>query len=231
MANGSRQATGLLLSVASMLVPGIGRVHAQTAPFAKAWQDANETALGEPGPLWVALGDSMSQGVGAKDITGGWVGQLHAQLAAAGTPLRLVNFSRTGARVRDVLDEQLPRLLALPDQPVLVTILVGANDMLFRKRRAAAVPDFARLLSRLPATGCVMATLPRGNQHALAINGLIERAAAADRLRIAEMRGRSWGSLVGTLADDHFHPNERGYAAIAAAFAAAIGQAPASRGE
>jgi lysophospholipase L1-like esterase len=221
MANGSRSATGTLLSVAATLVPGIGRVRAQTTPFAQAWQDANEAALGETGPLWVALGDSMSQGIGARDIAGGWVGQLHTRMPS----LRLVNLSRTGARVRDVLTQQVPRMFALVDEPVLVTVLVGANDMLFRGRRTAAVTDFARLLTLLPL-GSVVATLPRGNPQAVTINRLIERAAAQDRLRVAEMRGRRWSSLVGTLADDHFHPNERGYTAIAAAFATAIDSEP-----
>jgi lysophospholipase L1-like esterase len=62
--------------------------------------------------------------------------------------------------------------------------------------------------------------LPRGNEQANAINVLIERAAAHGRVRVAEMRGRSW--QFGTLAEDHFHPNERGYASIASAFAEGI---------
>jgi lysophospholipase L1-like esterase len=40
---------------------------------------------------------------------------------------------------------------------------------------------------------------------------------------VADMRGRTLASLRGTRADDHFHPNERGYASIADAFAMAIG--------
>lgn len=213
--------TGPFLSVAAKLVPGIGRVRAQTAPFAQAWRESNAAALLESGPLWVALGDSMTQGIGAADISGGWVGQLHRRLAASGRPLRVVNLSRTGARIRDVVAEQLPALAELPE-PALVTVLAGANDMLTRARRTSAVTDYALLLGGLPATGVAVATLPRRNEAALAINDMIESAAAAHRLRIAEMRGRSLRSLAGTLADDHFHPNERGYAGIAAAFAAAV---------
>lgn len=51
----------------------------------------------------MALGDSRSQGIGAQTIAGGWAGQLHARFAAAGQPMRLVNLSVTGARVRGVL--------------------------------------------------------------------------------------------------------------------------------
>ena len=48
-------------------------------------------------------------------------------------------------------------------------------------------------------------------------------AAAAGRVRVADMRGRTLASLRGTRADDHFHPNEHGYASIADAFARALG--------
>jgi lysophospholipase L1-like esterase len=211
-----------LSSLAATLVPGIGRIRAQTVPFAQAWQEANERALREEGPVWVALGDSMSQGIGASDISGGWVGQLHRGLAASGRPLRLVNLSATGARIGDVLGAQLPRMRDLSVEPALVTVLIGANDMLSRRRRENAAGAFSRLLGQLPPAKSVVATLPRRNEHALAINALIDAAAARDGIRVADLRGRRWRSLIGTRADDHFHPNERGYAEIAAAFAEAI---------
>ena len=190
-------------------------------PFAQAWQAANAEALQMTGPLWVALGDSMSQGIGARDISGGWVGQLHTRMTAAGRDFRLVNLSRTGARVHDVLGDQLPQLREL--EPDLITVLVGANDMLRRNRRAAAVRDFRELIADLPAGRTVLATLPRRNKHALAINALVDDAVAGGRVRVADMRGRTLASLRGTRAEDHFHPNERGYAGIADAFASAIG--------
>jgi lysophospholipase L1-like esterase len=111
-----------------------------------------------------------------------------------------VNLSVTGARVRDVLDDQLPRLHAIGIEPDLVTLLIGANDMLVRSRRIAAIPTCARLIDELPPGRTVIGTLPRRNREALAINALIDAA---------------------TLAEDHFHPNERGYARIAGAFVAA----------
>jgi lysophospholipase L1-like esterase len=211
------------VSVAARIVPGIGRVHAQSVPFAQAWEASNTDALAMQGPLWVALGDSMSQGIGARDIAGGWVGQLHTRMISAGRDFRVVNLSKTGARVHDVLDEQLPQLSDLGVEPDLITVLVGANDMLRRNRREAAVEHFRQLVAALPARSTVIATLPRRNNHALAINALVDDAAAVGQVRVADMRGRTLASLRGTRADDHFHPNELGYAGIADAFAAAIG--------
>jgi hypothetical protein len=47
----------------------------------------------------------------------------------AGSRLRLVNLSVTGARLRDVLTGQVPALAGLGDTVALVTVLAGANDM------------------------------------------------------------------------------------------------------
>jgi lysophospholipase L1-like esterase len=213
---------GRFLRVAGQALPGVRRIQQQVGPFAAAWRAANALALEQDGPLWVALGDSMTQGIGAADIHAGWVGQLHDELAAAGSPYRLVNLSRTGARIRDVAGEQIEQLNALGQTPALVTVLVGSNDLMLKRRRAEAPTDFARLLARLPA-GAVVATLPQPRAVARAINDQIEAAQAAGQVRIAEMRGGpGLGSWRGALADDHFHPNEVGYARLARAFAAAL---------
>lgn len=214
------------MTVTMRLVPGVRRVHDTIVPFAQAWDQWNAEALRATGPLWVALGDSMSQGIGASDITGGWVGQLYSRLTgadqASDASMRLVNLSTTGARVRDVLGTQLAQLRALGVEPEVVTVLVGANDMLRRSRRDAAVGTFQALLGELPARRSVVATLPRRNPQSLAINALIDSAAAAGLVRIAEMRTRTVPSLRGTLAEDYFHPNEVGYRSIADRFAAVL---------
>lgn len=197
------------------------------SPFAQAWAQSNDRALTQPGPLWVALGDSMSQSIGARTIAGGWVGHLDAELTAAGHPMRLVNLSVSGAKVRDVVDDQLARLATLHIRPDLLTVLIGANDMLTRTRRTAAICGFRQLLELVPDVVApdglvVVGTLPRRNRESRAINEMIEAAAAAGRVRKAEMRGGSLGSWRGALADDLFHPNEIGYRRIARPFSAAV---------
>lgn len=210
------------MSVAMRLIPGVRRVHDTIVPFAQAWDEWNASALTSTGPLWVALGDSMSQGIGAGDIAGGWVGQLYSRLASSGRPMRLINLSTSGARVNDVLTTQLDQLRALSIEPAVVTVLVGANDMLRRSRRDAAVPAFRALLAELPAGRTVVATLPRGNPQSLAINAMIDAAASSGAVRIAEMRSRTIPALRGTLAEDYFHPNEVGYKSIADRFATVL---------
>ncbi|MEA5360707.1 SGNH/GDSL hydrolase family protein [Amycolatopsis sp., V23-08] len=201
-----------LLDVSAVLVPGIGRVRAQKEPFARSWASANRLALASGRPLWVALGDSMTQGIGAHDVDGGWVPRLNARL---GRPFAVLNLSASGARIQDVLDAQLPHL---PEAPTLVTVLVGANDMLTPSRRRDVPARFATLLERLPPGRSVVATLPQGNAEARAVNALLDEAGAHGRIEVADMRGPALGPLRGSLASDWFHPNDVGYESIAGIF-------------
>lgn len=211
------------LTVAGRVVPGIARVQDQVEPYAAAWRASNLDALAATGPLWVALGDSMTQGIGAKSIRGGWVGQVQSRLTAAGTTYRVINLSATGARIYNVHHTQLAELRSIPQPPDVITVLVGANDMARRSRRAAAIEHFEELLSALPAgPRLIIATLPRRNPESVEINRRIEAAQRAGRIEVADLRGTQWRDIWGTLADDFFHPNERGYARIANAFYYAI---------
>lgn len=203
------------------VLPGVARVRAQADPYADAWREANLAALDSPARRWVVLGDSMSQGVGASGPDAGWVGQLAARLAGDGHELALLNLSATGARVADVLDQQLPVLEGLPARPGppdLVTVLVGSNDLFGGSVHRRALPGtFAELLGRLP-DGAVVATLPQPRAAARAANVHVEAAAAAGRVRVVDMRSAGPESWRGRLAADWFHPNDAGYAAIADAF-------------
>ncbi|MCW2816909.1 MAG: GDSL-like Lipase/Acylhydrolase, partial [Nocardioides sp.] len=53
----------------------------------------------------------------------------------------------------------------------------------------------------------------------------VERAAAAGRVRMLDLRVEGPSSWRGRLAADKFHPNDAGYAAIADVFAPVVRQA------
>src|SRR6476660_5740717 len=48
----------------------------ECAAFARHWQAHNDQVLRLDGPLWVVLGDSTAQGLGAHSPDGGYVGQV-----------------------------------------------------------------------------------------------------------------------------------------------------------
>lgn len=201
--------TGRGLRLLSRVLPGVRRTLASVGPYAEAWQQHNLRAVTADGPLWVVLGDSMAQGIGASAFDRGWAGQLGDRLDPS---YRLVNLSQHGARVADALDRQWAAALSLG--PIaLVTVMIGSND-LFRRELRSALPDrFAALLDALPADAAV-ANLANPAREAREVDALLRERVPRGLIR-ADMTGPSTTRWVGKLAADHFHPNDRGYAAIA----------------
>lgn len=217
--NRTGRAPGRLVRAAGAVLPGVGRVWERVEPYADAWHAHNLAVLPQAGRRWFVLGDSMSQGVGASSHDAGWVGQLSRRLARTGQGLRVVNLSATGARAGDVVSQQLPVLERIgPRAGDAVTVLVGSNDLYGgRAARRRLPPAFAELVDRVPA-GTVVATLPRSGRVATLANGHVERAAAAGRVVMLDLRVLEPQTWRGRLATDAFHPNDQGYAAIADAF-------------
>jgi lysophospholipase L1-like esterase len=205
------------------LHPGVRWVAAQVARYAASWDESNELALTGDGRLWVVLGDSTAQGVGAPAYDQGYVGQLKQMLDAKDGPWRVYNWSRSGARARHVLDVQLPRLERLEVEPDLVTVAVGANDV-YRTPLDQMRRELSQIARRLPE-GAVLATLPQGlrPRKAMAANEVIRAEASVAGLVVADVWARTGPPWRGKFAEDHFHPGALGYSDWTAAFAEALG--------
>jgi lysophospholipase L1-like esterase len=213
--------------VLRLAVPGVRQVHAQVAPYAKAWDAANATALSGEGPLWVVLGDSTAQGIGAPSYDQGYVGQLRAALDEhSSTPWRVLNLSRSGARAVDVVGTQLARLEDLERPPELVTCAIGANDMI-PTPLPEVLASLREIMRRLPK-GAVIATVPQGLRppKAVEVNEIIRSEAPAAGLVVADVWAHTGPPWRGKYAADGFHPGLSGYANWAKAFAEALAAAP-----
>src|ERR1700761_508493 len=210
------RAPSWLLRLARRLLPGVGLVENEIKPYAQAWQERNLEALASGDPLWVVLGDSLSQGVGASSVERGWVPQAQRALAEHGIRYRIVNLSFSGARVSDVVDRQIPALAGLSATPELITVLIGSNDIIRRDLRARLPEHYRAMLSALPA-GALVATVPRTRGVQAEINRIVQEAENAGAVVAVPLH-----FTAGARAQDHFHPDDTGYAAIAADFTAAI---------
>lgn len=216
-----------ILTLALLAVAGVRLWHlrGEVDAYRRYWS----TPRGDAGGLvYVALGDSTAQGIGASDPEHGYVGLIAGRLrAATGRPVQVVNLSRTGARVADVVAAQLPALAGL--RPDLVTVGVGGNDV--RHYDADRFrSDVDALVAALPAN-TVVGDVPwfmhggtgRTSGEAAAY---VAVAAARRGLRVARlhraMRRRGWASMLTDFAADWFHLNDRGYRVWADAFWAAI---------
>jgi lysophospholipase L1-like esterase len=211
---------------------GVTAMRGDCVAFASHWQTHNERVLSrypagesgeasgarEFGPLWVVLGDSTAQGLGASAPDAGYVGQaLEVLRHRSGLPWRVLNLSVSGALIRDVLAGQLPRLPASAD---LVTCGVGVNDILYTgpgklfgdlRALLAAVPDHTVMLDLPLPAGC-WGLLGRASMPYVArINRTIREVAAARCLRVAEVSAHFVPPWTGKFASDCFHPSQHGY--------------------
>ncbi len=213
---------------------GVNAMREDCAAFARHWQAHNDRVLGMDGPLWVVLGDSTAQGLGAPSPDGGYVGQVLTELRQhTGLPWRVLNLSVSGSLTRDVIGAQLPRL---PAQADLVTCGVGINDILytspgklFADLRAliAAVPDQTVLLDLPLPAGC-WGFLGRASvPYVTRINRTIRQAAAARGLPVAEVSAHFSPPWAGKFASDCFHPSQDGYRDWSRALLAAMASTPA----
>lgn len=204
------------------MAPGARARRAQGIEFAEQWRRANERPADPAAPLWVVLGDSTAQGIGASSVARGYVGQVQAWLSERdGTAWRVLNLSRSGALAIDVLADQVPSLAEGPS-PALVSCAVGANDLL--RRSSSLAGDLASIAGRLPA-GALLANLPRGLRESRArdVNERLVGIVAEHDLRLVDLWTTTGPPWQGKFAGDHFHPNDVGYRDWAAAFVAALG--------
>jgi acyl-CoA thioesterase I len=239
---------------------GVTAMREDCAVFARHWQAHNDRVLAEigsgrwclpnggpggwvppeekepallDGPLWVVLGDSTAQGLGALSPDGGYVGQVLAELRGhTGLPWRVLNLSVSGSLTRDVLGAQLPLVPAHAD---LVTCGIGVNDILytspaklFADLRAliAAVPDQTVLLDLPLPAGC-WGFLGRASMpYVTRINRTIHQAAAARGLPVAEVSAHFLPPWAGKFASDCFHPSQDGYRDWARALLASLPSTP-----
>lgn len=194
------------------------------ADYADYWQGRAEI----PGDfVYVALGDSAAQGVGASAPDKGYVGLLADSISRqTGRRVHVINLSVSGAKLQDVLDHQLGQLSAY--RPDLITMEIGANDM--RTYDEARFRDqFERILRQLPADKTVVSTMPYfggiirpGNSPALA-SSVIAQLSQQYGMPLAELyqplaaAKKQW-----IYAADVFHPNDTGYRIWHDAFYATI---------
>ncbi len=209
---------------------GVAAMREDCAAFARHWQAHNDRVLAMDGPLWVVLGDSTAQGLGAPSPDGGYVGQVLTELREqTHLPWRVLNLSVSGALTRDVIGAQLPRL---PGQPAdLVTCGIGVNDILYTKPsklfadlRAliAAVPDQTVLLDLPVPAGC-WGFLGRASvPYVTRINRTIHQVAAARDLPVAAVSAHFRPPWTGKFASDCFHPSQVGYRDWSRALLAAV---------
>jgi lysophospholipase L1-like esterase len=178
--------------------------------------------------LYVAIGDSAAQGIGASRPDHSYVGLLARHMRGrTERMLRVANLGISGATVKLAIDSELPLLAAL--EPDVLTVCIGANDI-----AAWDEGRFGRgirtLFDALPSHA-IVADLPSfyflpGEKKVLVANRIIREEAAARGLTVVPLyaltKRQGLRGVATQFAGDLFHPNDRGYRVWARAFEAAV---------
>jgi lysophospholipase L1-like esterase len=172
----------------------------------------------------VWLGDSTAAGVGASASAGALSSQVADGLAATSVSV----LALSGARVADVLDDQVPKVAGL--EPHLILISVGANDTIHLTGRGSFRHTYEKVVRALPNGVPVvllgvpdMGAIPRFAQPLRAVAGWRGRTVDAEVRRVAAGTGAVYVDIAGPtgppfrrhpgryFAADDFHPSDAGY--------------------
>ena len=187
---------------------------------------------------YLALGDSVSQGIGAKDPeTGSFPALLAEKWRAKGCQVELKNPAVAGYEADDVVREELPEIAAF--KPTLITFQVGANDIVNGVQIETYRQNIRTILDAAKASGARVLVLPmnewfRSPQGRNAGRGLSTKRAAFDDVLLEETQAKAaeWVDLRllyrqeadanQWFAEDGIHPTGDCYAAWAAEIARVI---------
>lgn len=210
---------GILLIILLLVVLRIGELYTQLGRYQKYWDKVNQKPQDKNNLLYVALGDSAAQGIGASSPDKGYVGLIAKELSK-NQPVHVINLSKSGASINDVADNQLPKYegLKLDDKNTVITLDVGANDVV-RSDLSSFEKDMDNLMSKLPKH-TIIADVPsfKGSRY----GRLEERVNRANEImyKLAKKHGFelvgvhdnvAGNSSIRAFAADYFHPSDFGY--------------------
>lgn len=192
----------------------------QVGQYKTYWQNLAANDAPADSIWYVALGDSAGQGIGASKPQNGYIGRVSESIAKrTGKPVHTVNMSVSGAKIADIVSDQIPALskLKLPEGSV-VTVEGGANDMQnFEPARFEA--EFAQMLSLLPE-GAYVSDVPYFGKglfrtreaSVVQANAIVHRLLGKYKVKPVYLhesteKHSTWLNN----AADMFHPNDRGY--------------------
>ena len=181
--------------------------------------------------VYVALGDSTVEGIGASAADKNYVSRLDARLRDHYPRTRTVNHGVNGATSYDVREGQLTRAIGL--KPQLVTLSIGPNDITSRVPVEAYAENLDAILGRLAGeTGAVVVvnllpdlavtprfrsrdTAPLVGKLSVEFNEVVARTAKRHGALVVDLYAASRKEVPGhpeLLAEDGYHPSDLGYA-------------------
>jgi lysophospholipase L1-like esterase len=178
---------------------------------------------------YAAIGDSLTAGVGVIDYKDSYPYEIAQKLADSNKNVELADFSLLGARAEDVVRELLNP--AINNQPSLVTLLVGVNDVRERTDDISFKKNYEYIVSELssktsakinlisiPLIGSDKLYLPPYRDYfkerTRALNKIIKNIAAEHKLNYIDITTpteKIFEHDGAYYSVDSFHPSAEGY--------------------
>jgi len=188
----------------------------------------NEAATSSPGLIYVALGDSLTAGVGTIDYQDSYPYLVAQKLAATELKVTHLNYSYPGAKTADIIYNLLDEVVL--SQPDVVTLLIGVNDAYDRVDSQKFRLNYESILKRLtsetsarvnvisiPLIGSKYSLWPgyRDYYHvkSIALNNIIKELADQYQVNYIDLTDstKEYSLTPDYYAADGFHPAGLGY--------------------
>jgi lysophospholipase L1-like esterase len=177
---------------------------------------------------YVALGDSLTAGAGAKQSSESFPFVL-AQKLSADDSIEYLNLGIPGATTKDVINLELPR--AIDQKPDLITVLIGTNDIhnftgknRFKNELSFLIQELKNktkariILINIPYLGTSQVVLPPYGLYFQAktkeFNKIISQVSATKDIEMIDLYTPNFGfsQTQDFYSPDFFHPDKVGYA-------------------
>lgn len=180
--------------------------------------------------VYIALGDSTVEGIGASSVSKTYPAIIRTALKRTYKKVEYYNFGKGGAKIQNVLNNQLSKTIDL--QPHLITISIGANDIFKRtsvkkfseqldylllqlteKTKATIVINTIPDLSSVPSIPPVLKTYCK--VQGIRFNKKIKKLATKHSVVLVDfytqtkILGKQYPEI---FASDGLHPSDIGYA-------------------
>jgi lysophospholipase L1-like esterase len=193
----------------------------------------NPLGQGETQVKYVALGDSLSAGVGSLDIRNTFVYQYASNLSEKYKEVQLINLAISGGTTTEVINYQLAP--AIQENPDYVTLLIGTNDIHNKRSVTDFRDNFQKILNELltkttaqitviniPYLGASKVIYPpfnfllnyRTQQFNKVISGLVNNVSDSNRVKLVDLYNKTYAVQKQDqkyYSSDFFHPSDDGY--------------------
>jgi len=159
--------------------------------------------------VFVALGDSFTEGVGDRDGrlpngVRGWADRVAEKLAKAQPGWKYANLAIRSKRLRHIIDEQLGPALEM--KPALVTFYGGGNDILdLGTDMQALMSDYENAVARLAGSGATVVLFTGFDVKVSALLEPLKKRNAVYNQQVREIAARYGAVLVDYWCLDAFH--------------------------